>query len=1472
MKKYPLPFCVSLLAVSCLDLPAATFSVTTTNDSGAGSLRAAISNANATAGPHVINFAIPPFDGTVKTITPLSELDHLLQPVTVDGYTQPGARTNTLAAGDNAVLLIELNGSSLGFGANGLSIGGVGGSTVRGLVINRFPGAGVRFDVRGGNVVEGNFIGTDSTGTTALGNHGSGVSVGGPSPNLIGGTTPSARNIISGNSGNGIEGFNGGGTNLVIQGNYIGTDKTGTVALPNAATGNGGIVLVGVTGTLVGGAVPGAGNLISANHGPGIFIFPSAPGTVVAGNIIGADVTGTLPMGNALDGVGIQSSANNVIGGTTPGAGNIIAFNGAALTFGNGSGVQMTGTATNNAILGNSIFGNAVLGIDLFAGTDNPGTRVSTNDPCDVDDGPNHVQNFPVLTSVAGAPGGLRFRGLLNGKPNTTFRLEFFLNPQCDPSGYGEGQRFLGFTNITTGADCTNIFDVTLANTGFGFMTATATDPDGNTSEFAACVLGGETGLCAPAPAGLVSWWPGNGNAADITGGDNGTPTNNATFAAGKVGQAFRFDGSGDAVLVGNPTQLRLQSFTIDAWIKRASATVASLDEPQIPAGAFFSYGLGGYAFGILDDGELLFAQIGASFISSGPLRVTDTDYHHVAVTKSGSTVTFYVDGAAGIPAGYNASFTFTSSAAIGAAGDTLRYSFLGDIDEVEIFNRALSLDEIRAILAAGSAGKCNPIACTLAPSSATNAVGTAHTLTATVTSNAVPVTGATVNFNVISGPNAGASGSSATDSSGHAGFTYTSNGQPGTDTIRSVATVSSLSSTCTATEVWISSGTVPTIMCPPKITTNNATGQCGRTVAFAPSVTGDPAPTVTCQIGSTVITSPHFFPVGATTVTCTASNSVSVASCSFTVTISDTEPPLILCPTNLNVQCDAEVPPPNPALVKATDNCDPAPVVAFVSDAPKGTCPKTIVRTYQATDAAGNSAVCTQTITVHDTIAPVISDCANITVAAALGQLGTNVNFTVTATDNCDGTVLVSCTPSPGYFALGMTPVTCEAVDRCGNRSTCAFIVTVTATTEATRLCSFTQGFYGNASGKFNGNTSFTLVGQLLGQGPLVVGKSGARSLSILAADAALLQQRLPAGGTPAALPGNGDQTLKTAVLPLNAKGRFANVLLGQTITLALNTRLSPALRSFGLASSFCSQAVLAGPDALKGTADDVPVASDIQTFSVPTSVLSALASLGLGSTVEGLLELANRALAGLATGGASLADINAAVDAINRGFDECRVPVNCATSTIVPDSFNDSFTARATLLSGPAGAVRVRTSNLSAQTEPGEPNHAGNAGGKSLWWQWRAPRTGVVAIQTAGSGMDTLLAVYTGTAFSNLVVVASNDDANRSLASGITFTATLDTDYLIAVDGFDGASGSVVLTLIDDPPRMCQPVVVAGTQVQLCVSGELARVYTVEASPDLFNWTMIAAPLNSDGTVRFMDPAMSNNRLRFYRISFEP
>ena len=220
----------------------AAFTVVNTADSGAGSLRQAILDANAAPNPasgvDQILFDIP--GSGVQTIQPTSDpLPEITDPVSIDGYTQPGSspNSNPVNSADNATLLIELHGSTLEFRA-GLSIT-AGGSSIRGLVINGFS-HGVLMTGTGGNRVAGNFIGTNVTGTEARPNS---IGIVAESPdNTIGGTAAADRNIISGN-GSGGSGFGiyvsrvaigfEGGARTSIQGNFIGTDVTGTVAIPN---------------------------------------------------------------------------------------------------------------------------------------------------------------------------------------------------------------------------------------------------------------------------------------------------------------------------------------------------------------------------------------------------------------------------------------------------------------------------------------------------------------------------------------------------------------------------------------------------------------------------------------------------------------------------------------------------------------------------------------------------------------------------------------------------------------------------------------------------------------------------------------------------------------------------------------------------------------------------------------------------------------------------------------------------------------------------------------------------------------------------------------------------------------------------------------------------------------------------------------------------------------------------------------
>ncbi|NOS71545.1 MAG: hypothetical protein HOP33_16670 [Verrucomicrobia bacterium] len=212
---------------------------------------------------------------------------------------------------------------------------------------------------------------------------------------------------------------------------------------------------------------------------------------------------------------------------------------------------------------------------------------------------------------------------------------------------------------------------------------------------------------CAPAPSGLVGWWRAEENTFDVQSGNFGTLMGNTTFGTGRVGQAFVFDGSGDGVSVGNPTNLQLQNFTIEAWVKRSSTSQASLD--PYDSGAIFHYAYGGYGFGINNSGQLWLGKVGINAVFSS-LTITDTNsFHHAVVTKSGSTVIFYLDGVTETVVPYNITFEFTGPVAIGARGGDMVGSLLGLVDEVSVYNRVLSNNEIQAIYTASGAGKCLP-------------------------------------------------------------------------------------------------------------------------------------------------------------------------------------------------------------------------------------------------------------------------------------------------------------------------------------------------------------------------------------------------------------------------------------------------------------------------------------------------------------------------------------------------------------------------------------------------------------------------------------------------------------------------------------------------------------------------------------------------------------------------------------------
>jgi hypothetical protein len=287
MKTLHLLFSLTVAGLSAIGTAAAdTYTVSNTLDAGPGSLRQAILDANARDGADTIAFNIPGI--SVHTITPATELPVITSSVTISGYTQPGSSVNTLTTGDNAVLLIELNGASVGNGGSGLTLGpGAPNSVVRGLVINRFAGNGILIQSNG-NTIAGNFIGTNVSGNSALGNGRDGIALQ-ASSNTIGGVTTAARNLISGNGRHGVS--LGEGTavaqNNIVETNFIGTEITGTQLLGNRGDG---VFASSATNNVVGGTILRAGdppaNLIAGNAGNGVGAVGAVTGLAIKGNSI----------------------------------------------------------------------------------------------------------------------------------------------------------------------------------------------------------------------------------------------------------------------------------------------------------------------------------------------------------------------------------------------------------------------------------------------------------------------------------------------------------------------------------------------------------------------------------------------------------------------------------------------------------------------------------------------------------------------------------------------------------------------------------------------------------------------------------------------------------------------------------------------------------------------------------------------------------------------------------------------------------------------------------------------------------------------------------------------------------------------------------------------------------------------------------------------------------------------------------
>ena len=457
------------------------FTVNNNNDSGSGSLRQAILEANAhpnSGAPDLIRFELTAANSRIQPLTPL---DPITDSVTLDATSGNDCATAPAPQ-------VEIDGQFAGAGANGLWAGTAAtqlGVTIKGLAIYNFSGTGLYLFNNTNSLIAGNYLGTDATGQGFGKGNGVGLQIEDSRGVTVGGALPCARNVVSGNKNEGVrlaDPSSDPTAGTTVIGNYIGVEARALMPMPNGIG-----VAVYAAGNQIGGAQAGMGNIIAGNFNDGIFVRGHL--NHIQNNAIGTDPSGLAIWPNSHSGIYVEYGYTNDI------VGNVIARNQRA-------GVGMF-EAFETRIQQNSMFNNGGLGIDITPPGPNP------NNPLHPGTGPNRKQNFPVIASAVALATGLHLHGTLNAEPNVTFVLEFFLNDACDPSGFGEGKTYLGPASVATDAAGNATFTAALAPippapAGSRYITATATHPDGSSSEFSPCKLVTPTGPSVVEHLGLA--------------------------------------------------------------------------------------------------------------------------------------------------------------------------------------------------------------------------------------------------------------------------------------------------------------------------------------------------------------------------------------------------------------------------------------------------------------------------------------------------------------------------------------------------------------------------------------------------------------------------------------------------------------------------------------------------------------------------------------------------------------------------------------------------------------------------------------------------------------------------------------------------------------------------------------------------------------------------------------------------------
>ncbi len=467
-------------------LLAAPFTVTNTADSGPGSLRQAILDAAAAGGLNNVVFSIP--GAGVQTIAPVTDLPNLPANLLIDGYSQTGSSVNTLTNGSNAVLLIEIRGP--GGGGDGLR-GAGSGVKLRGLVVNGWTGGAGIHGLNGatGWIIQGCRIGTDAAGAAAVPNgtgiqidNGSGMAIGYPvgSPSVV--SVDGSRNVISGNSGDGVH-LSGG--SALFAGNHIGVNASGTAVLGNNGDG---IEFFGSYGQ-IGDASPAGpglyfGNIIGGNATTGIRIDGVNSGAdSIIGAYIGTDMSGTLDLGNLGAGVLIDGGAADCSVGIDPTKRTVL------VAFNDGPGVSLNGSGTDNAVQA-PVYANGGLNIDL--GNDGP----TANDACDADTGPDGLLNKPVLSGATQTGSGpIHVTGSIEGAAGGSVTVFYYVASSCNPAN-PDAFKYTGESFTVALSGCSAAFDHALASytasrlPGEDFIVGVSREQStgfGGTSEISGC-------------------------------------------------------------------------------------------------------------------------------------------------------------------------------------------------------------------------------------------------------------------------------------------------------------------------------------------------------------------------------------------------------------------------------------------------------------------------------------------------------------------------------------------------------------------------------------------------------------------------------------------------------------------------------------------------------------------------------------------------------------------------------------------------------------------------------------------------------------------------------------------------------------------------------------------------------------------------------------------------------------------------